>query len=85
MSYVDKKVITIGIVSKLTGLSVRQIRYYEDRQLIFPVRTEGGTRTYSFADVEKLMDIAMQLEKGYHTVEIKEGLLLGSKSTISTD
>ncbi|GAA3330581.1 MerR family transcriptional regulator TnrA [Ectobacillus funiculus] len=35
-SYKDKKVITIGTVSEITGLSERQIRYYEERKLIFP-------------------------------------------------
>ncbi|MCD8502788.1 MAG: MerR family DNA-binding transcriptional regulator, partial [Bacillaceae bacterium] len=31
-SYKDKKVITIGVVSELTGLSERQIRYYEEKK-----------------------------------------------------
>lgn len=72
MSYIEKKVITIGIVSELTGLSERQIRYYEERQLIFPERTSGGTRKYSFSDVEKLVDIANKMEDGLQTFEIRK-------------
>jgi DNA-binding transcriptional MerR regulator len=72
MSYKDKKVITIGIVSELTGLSERQIRYYEERKLIFPERSKGGTRKYSFADIERLMQIANQMEDGLHTFEIRK-------------
>lgn len=72
MSYRDRKVITIGMVSELTGLSDRQIRYYEERKLIFPARSRGGTRIYSFADVERLMDIADKLEDGLHTYEIRK-------------
>ncbi|MBA4494934.1 MerR family transcriptional regulator [Paenactinomyces guangxiensis] len=72
MSYKDRKVINIGMVSELTGLSVRQIRYYEERKLIFPNRTEGGTRKYSFSDVEKLIDIANQIEDGMQSSEIKK-------------
>lgn len=34
-SYKTRKVISIGTVSELTGLSERQIRYYEERKLIF--------------------------------------------------
>ena len=49
LSYRDRKVITIGMVSELTGLSDRQIRYYEERKLIFPGRSRGGTRIYSSA------------------------------------
>lgn len=70
--YIRKKVITIGIVSELTGLSERQIRYYESRQLIFPDRTDNGTRKYSFADVETLIKIADLMEEGGRTFEIRQ-------------
>jgi MerR family transcriptional regulator, global nitrogen regulator len=56
-AYKFKKAISIGIVSELTKLSQRQIRYYEERKLIFPDRSKG-IRKYSFADVEQLMEIA---------------------------
>jgi hypothetical protein len=69
--YRDKKVITIGVVSELTGLSERQIRYYEECKLIFPERTSGGTRKYSFHDVDRLVDIANKMEDGLHTSEIR--------------
>jgi DNA-binding transcriptional MerR regulator len=71
LSYKDKKVITIGIVSELTGLSERQIRYYEERKLIMPERTPGGTRKFSFTDVEKLVQIANHMEDGLQTSEIR--------------
>ncbi|WP_100372530.1 MerR family transcriptional regulator [Bacillus sp. FJAT-45037] len=72
MSYKDKKVITIGIVSELTGLTERKIRYYEERKLIEPDRTKGGTRKYSFLDVERLVDIANKMEDGMQTFEIRK-------------
>ncbi|WP_173916219.1 MerR family transcriptional regulator [Halobacillus sp. Marseille-Q1614] len=78
-SYKDKKVITIGIVNELTGLSARMIRYYESRGLIFPERTARGTRKYSFTDVELLMEIADKREEGIQTYEIKQELLSDSK------
>ncbi len=71
-SYKDKKVITIGIVSELTGLSERKIRYYEERKLIYPERSKGGTRKYSFLDVERLLDIANKMEDGMQTFEIRK-------------
>ncbi|WP_110111910.1 MerR family transcriptional regulator [Bacillus sp. CGMCC 1.16541] len=73
-SYRDKKVMSIGIVKELTGLSERQIRYYEKRQLLFPDRTNTGIRKYSFSDVERLMDIADQIEEGVQTHEIRSEL-----------
>jgi MerR family transcriptional regulator, global nitrogen regulator len=71
-SYKDKKVMSIGIISELTGLTERKIRYYEERKLIFPERTGRGTRKYSFSDVETLMEIANQIEDGVQTFEIKK-------------
>lgn len=73
-SYKKRKVITIGVVSELTGLSERQIRYYEERKLIFPERTKNGNRKYSFFDVERLMDIANKREEGVSTNEIRHEL-----------
>lgn len=78
-SYKDKKVITIGVVRELTGLSERQIRYYEERKLIFPERSSGGSRKYSFSDVELLMDIANKMEDGIQTHEIRREMLRAQK------
>ncbi|MCM3726199.1 MerR family transcriptional regulator [Neobacillus cucumis] len=85
MSYKDKKVITIGIVRDLTGLSERQIRYYEERKLIFPERSAGGSRKFSFTDVELLMDIANKIEDGIQTHEIRKELLREQKKQNQDD
>jgi MerR family transcriptional regulator, global nitrogen regulator len=74
ISYKERKVISIGVVSELTGLSERQIRYYEQKNLLFPKRTNKGYRKYSFLDVETLLEIANQREEGVPTDEIKEEL-----------
>jgi predicted transcriptional regulator len=71
MSFMDKQVMNIGTVSELTGLSERRIRYYENRKLISPKRTVGGTRKYSFRDIEKLVEIGKQMEIGWMTAEIR--------------
>lgn len=89
MSFADKKVISIGTVSKLSGLSIRQIRYYEERKLIFPERTEGGTRMYSFRDIERLVEISLQMEDGLHTYDIhriekKRKLRMDSSQPLAT-
>ena len=44
-------VFPIGSVMKLTDLTARQIRYYEDQQLITPDRTEGNRRMFSLNDI----------------------------------
>jgi DNA-binding transcriptional MerR regulator len=78
-SYKNKKVISIGTVSEITGLSERQIRYYEERKLIFPERTKKGTRKYSFNDVEQLMEIIEKMEDGVQTFEIRQEMLKKEK------
>ncbi|MGG0550340.1 MerR family transcriptional regulator [Priestia megaterium] len=71
-SYREKKVMTMKIVTDMTGLSERRIRYYEAKELIFPARTPSGTRRYSFSDIEILMDIAEKIEEGVLTREIRD-------------
>lgn len=68
------KVMSIGTVKELTGLTERQIRYYEDRQLVFPERSNGGARKFSFEDVELLKEINRKLKDGFHTFELRKSL-----------
>lgn len=70
--YKEKKILTIGAVAELTNLTERQIRYYEERKLIQPERTNGGTRRYSILDVEKLIQVSNKLQKGQSTFEIRK-------------
>ena len=62
----------IGIVMKLTDLTARQIRYYEQHELIMPARTGGNQRLFSFNDVERLLEIKILIEKGVNIAGIKQ-------------
>ncbi|GAB7388374.1 transcriptional repressor GlnR [Bacillaceae bacterium] len=64
----------IGIVMKLTDLTARQIRYYEQHNLISPARTAGNQRLFSFNDVDRLLEIKSLIEKGLNIAGIKEVL-----------
>ncbi|WP_308636263.1 MerR family transcriptional regulator [Paenibacillus silvisoli] len=68
----EEKVMSIGTVCDLTGLTERQIRYYEEKKLIFPVRSKGGARKYSFEDVERVKEINGKLRDGFHTFELRK-------------
>ncbi|CAK8053753.1 MerR family transcriptional regulator [Eupransor demetentiae] len=65
-------VLPIGTVRELTMLSDRQIRYYEDHDLVSPKRGGGGQRRYSLNDVDRLLDIRDYLDMGHSTQDIKE-------------
>jgi MerR family glutamine synthetase transcriptional repressor len=71
----------IGIVMRLTDLTARQIRYYEQHELVIPARTNGNQRLYSFNDVERLMEIRDLIEKGVNIAGIKQVLLPVSKDS----
>ncbi|RLL45399.1 MerR family transcriptional regulator [Oceanobacillus piezotolerans] len=62
---------SIGIVIKLTELTARQIRYYEEHGLVFPERTSGNQRLFSFNDVDRLLEIKDYLDKGLNLAGIK--------------
>ncbi|API91531.1 MULTISPECIES: MerR family transcriptional regulator [unclassified Virgibacillus] len=60
----------IGELSSKTGVSIRSIRYYEEKNLIYPKRLENGYRIYSEKDVERVKAVQLFLELGLNTDEI---------------
>jgi MerR family glutamine synthetase transcriptional repressor len=72
---------SIGTVMKLTELTARQIRYYEQHGLVIPARTNGNQRLYSFNDVSRLLEIKDLIEKGVNIAGIKQVLLPVSKDS----
>lgn len=57
-------VFPIGTVMKLTDLTARQIRYYEEQELIQPQRNDGNRRMYSLNDIDVLLEIKDYLAEG---------------------
>ena len=49
---------TISVAAELTGMHPQTLRMYEQRGLLSPRRTPGGTRRYSDADLDRLRRIA---------------------------
>lgn len=71
---------SIGVVKKLTELSARQIRYYEEHQLIYPSRSDGNQRLFSFNDIDKLLEIKELIEQGVNISGIKQIFALKLKA-----
>lgn len=59
----NRPLFPISIVMELTELSARQIRYYEENELVKPARTKGQHRLFSFSDIDRLLEIKTLLEK----------------------
>lgn len=64
-------VFPIGTVMKLTDLTARQIRYYEDQGLITSERTSGNRRMFSLNDMDRLLEIKDFLDEGLNIAAIK--------------
>ncbi|WP_100331008.1 MerR family transcriptional regulator [Bacillus xiapuensis] len=75
----------IGTVMKLTDLSARQIRYYEEHQLIHPERTEGNRRLFSLYDIDRLLEIKDLIDQGINIAGIKKLLLNEKQYALHSD
>lgn len=63
----------IGEISKLTGLSISTLRYYDKHGLLNNLgRTEGGIRTFSKQNIEALTLINCLKTSGMKISEIKQ-------------
>ncbi|WP_308211937.1 MerR family transcriptional regulator [Neobacillus cucumis] len=62
----------IGTVMQLTELTARQIRYYEEHQLISPARTEGNRRLFSLNNIDRLLEIKDLIDQGVNMAGIKQ-------------
>jgi MerR family transcriptional regulator, glutamine synthetase repressor len=73
-------ILPISTVMQLTELSARQIRYYEEHQLISPSRTEGNRRLYSLNDIDLLLEIKEFLEQGINMAGIKKIFIMKTEN-----
>ncbi len=60
----------ISVASELVGLGPQTLRLYEARGLLAPDRTDGGTRRYSAADLDRVRRIAALLDDGLNLAGI---------------
>ena len=65
-------VLSMSMVMDLTNLTARQIRYYEEHNLIQPVRTGSNRRIYSLVHVDELLEIQELLNQGINIAGIKK-------------
>ncbi|MFS1512456.1 MerR family transcriptional regulator [Chengkuizengella sp. SCS-71B] len=73
----------IGELSKLTGVSIRSLRYYEQKGLITPTRLDNGYREYHTFTVDEVKTIQFYLSLGLSTEQISNFLhcVLKNKET----
>ncbi len=64
-------VYSMGVAERLTGLTGRQIRYWEQHGLLAPARTKGRQRMYSDADILRLKEIKRLMGDGMTLERVK--------------
>lgn len=60
----DRPVYTISVAADLAGVPIPTLRLYEERGLVRPERTAGGTRRYSDADLARIARVSELAESG---------------------
>ena len=66
----------ISVAARMASMEIANLRVYERRGLVSPDRTEGGTRLYSEADVDRLVRIGELLGEGLNLAGIAKVLEL---------
>ncbi len=72
----DQGVYVISVAAELAGVHPQTLRSYERKGLLSPARTEGGTRRYSAADIERLGRIAELTDAGLNLQGVRRVLEL---------
>jgi DNA-binding transcriptional MerR regulator len=60
----ERPLYSISVAAELAELPLPTLRLYEERGLVTPARTRGGTRRYSDADIERIKRIAAVVDRG---------------------
>ncbi|PTR43170.1 DNA-binding transcriptional MerR regulator [Rhodococcus sp. OK611] len=66
----------ISVASELSGIDPQTLRLYEQRGLLTPARTEGGTRRYSDDDLAILQRVAELVDAGVNLAGVARILSL---------
>jgi DNA-binding transcriptional MerR regulator len=62
----------ISELAQKTGVSLRSLRYYEEKNLLNPIRLENGYRQYREIDIKQIQLIQLYLSMGLSTTEIAD-------------
>ena len=78
----DRPRYMISVAADLVGMHPQTLRIYENKGLIRPNRTNGGTRLYSDADVERLRligrltnEVGLNLAGVEHVLRLQDELI----------
>ena len=75
MTQDQEPVYSMMVVERMTGLTRRQIRYWEQQGLFCSTRTQGGHRLFSPENVNLLLQIKSIRKQGVHSLDTVRRIL----------
>ena len=76
----DRALFSISVASEVTGVNQQMLRVYEERGLLTPHRTEGGTRRYTGSELELIREIDALVKTGINLAGVGRVLELQAKN-----
>lgn len=67
----DRALFSISVAAEVTGVNPQMLRVYEQKGLLEPHRTEGGTRRYSGQELDRIGEITTLLAAGLNLAGVE--------------
>jgi MerR family transcriptional regulator/heat shock protein HspR len=72
----DRALFSISVASEVTGVNPQMLRVYEQKGLLTPHRTDGGTRRYSSNELDLIREIDALIKTGLNLAGVERVLQL---------
>jgi MerR family transcriptional regulator/heat shock protein HspR len=76
----NRALYSISVAAEVTGVNPQMLRVYEQKGLLTPHRTEGGTRRYSGQELDRIGEIATLLAAGLNMAGVEVVLQLRAEN-----
>lgn len=67
----DRALFSISVAAEVTGVNPQMLRVYEQKGLLEPHRTQGGTRRYSGRELDRVGEITTLLAAGLNLAGVE--------------
>jgi MerR family transcriptional regulator, heat shock protein HspR len=76
----DRALFSISVAAEITGVNPQMLRTYEQKGLLAPHRTEGGTRRYTSNELERISEIDALIKTGLNLAGVERVLQLQAEN-----
>lgn len=76
----DRALFPISVAAEVTGVNPQMLRVYEQRGLLTPERTDGGTRRYTGNELDRIREIDALIKTGLNLTGVERVLRLEAEN-----